>query len=137
MIRFIMLFVFLNSNSCECEFSEKKTYVKWEKSKNEFVNTNVDIGTLDYSLNLESCEKKNKNLIISSSIYSPKLQKNNDKSTFFCLLGINQEQKSIDTLYVFNSLENNFTIEFKKYDYFVFKEKNSLIGTKYFIKDFN
>ncbi len=137
MNKFIILIIVLNLNSCECNFVGNQTFVKWERNKNEFVNTNIDIGSLEYSLNIESCKKEKNKLKITTSVYLKNQYKIMDKSkNHFYIIGNNLQRKKLDTISSFINLKNEFSVNLKDYDYFIFIEQNNEIGTKYLIKDF-
>lgn len=131
MNKLLILFILLNVNSCKCNFSGKKTFVKWEKSKNMFVDTNIGLGTLVYSLNIESCEKKNNNLKIIATVFSQKQNKNK-----FYIIGNNTKTCKLDTISTFTKFENEFSFNLKEYDFFIFKEEEDEVGTKYLIQEF-
>lgn len=131
MNKLLILFLLLDMNSCRCDFSGKTTFVKWVKSKNMFVDTNIEIGTLGYSLNIESCEKKNNNLKITATVFSQKRNKNK-----FYIIGKNTKTSKLDTISTFTKFENEFSFDLKEYDFFIFKEENDEIGTKYLTQEF-
>lgn len=131
MNKLLILFLLLDMNSCKCDFSGKITFVKWEKSKNMFVDTNIELGTLEYSLNIKSCEKKNNRLKIIATVFSQK--RNTNK---FYIIGKNTKTSKLDTISTFTKFENEFSFDLKEYDFFIFKEENDEIGTKYLTQEF-
>lgn len=129
--KLLILLLFLNVNSCKCDFSGKTTFVKWEKSKSTFVDTNIELGTLKHSLNIEYCEKRNNNLKIIATVFSQMKMQNELK---FYIIGNNTKTSKLDTVSTFTEFKNEFSFDLKEYNYFVFKEENNEIGTKYLIE---
>jgi hypothetical protein len=131
MNKLFIFFLSLNLYSCKCTFSEKIEFVKWEKNRNIFIKTNLYLGNLEYSLNIESCIKKKGNLKLTTTVFS-----RNQKKSKFYIIGYNTMTRNHDTLSIFTNFKNEFSINVKKYNSFVFKEEENEIATKYLIQEF-
>jgi hypothetical protein len=97
-----------------------------------FIKTNLELGNLGYSLNIESCKKKKYNLKLTTTVFS----RNQKKGTFY-IIGYNSETEKHDTLSIFTNFKNEFSINVKKYNSFVFKEEENEIATKYLFQEFS
>ena len=131
MNKLLIFFLSLSLYSCKCAFSEKIEFVKWDTNRMTFIKTNLELGNLEYSLNIESCKKKKYNLKLTTTVFS----RNQKKGTFY-IIGYNSETEKHDTLSIFTNFKNEFSINVKKYNSFVFKEEENEIATKYLIQEF-
>lgn len=134
-LSFSLLFL-LKFNSCECDYSWDYLLVKLDDDKKEFVPTNVEIGTIEQSFNIEDCKNEKDSLFVKAIVYSRNQIRLNKKNEQFYLIGV-QKNKNLDTLYSFSNYSiNNYVFDLRKYESFVFKEKESEVGHIYFTKGF-
>mgnify|MGYP006189274809 CR=1 FL=1 len=135
LLSFSLLFL-LKISSCECDYSGKVYFVKWDLNKKDYVPTNVEIGTIEQSFNIEDCKNEKDSLFVKAIVYSRNQIRLNKKNEQFYLIGI-QKNKNLDTLYSFSNYSiNNYVFDLRKYESFVFKEKESEVGHMYFTKGF-
>lgn len=133
--RVFLIFLLTSLFSCKCNFSGYSSFVKANEKK-EFKNTSIDLNTIKYSLNIESCKKEKNIITIESSIHYIEQNELKLKNEKFYIIGCFKDSDKNDTLNISNDIKINFFIDKRKYDAFIFKEEKSTIGTKFLLKDF-
>lgn len=120
----------------ECKYSGEIYFVEWSNDSKSFINKNLEIGSIEKSFNIEDCKKVKDSLFVEASIFFKNKFNSNKKDEFFYIIGI-KNNRPIDTLYKFSKISsNNYAFSLKKYDSFIFKEKESFVGSKFLMKSF-